>query len=105
MPAVENALHLAAVAEGAPDRAAIIMGQSGETITFRELDERSNQVAQLFRARGIERGGSVAIMLENHPRFLEVLWAAQRSGLYYTAINSHLTADQVENIPTHCGAR
>ncbi len=104
MTTLENAMHLAAVAERAPDRAAIIMGQSGETITFRELDERSNQVAQLFRARGIERGGSVAIMLENHPRFLEVLWAAQRSGLYYTAINSHLTADEVEYIVDDCGA-
>ena len=97
-------MHLAAVAERAPDRAAVVMGQSGETITFRELDQRSNQVAQLFRARGIERGGSVAIMLENHPRFLEVVWAAQRSGLYYTAINSHLTADEVAYIVDDCGA-
>ena len=76
----------------------MIMGRSGETITFRELDERSNQLAQLFRSRGIERGGSIAILLENHPRFLEVVWAAQRSGLYYTAINSHLTADEVAYI-------
>jgi long-chain acyl-CoA synthetase len=103
MTNLENAMHLAAVAERAPDRAAVIMGQSGETITFRELDERSNQLAQLFRARGIERGGSVAIMLENHPRFLEAVWAAQRSGLYYTAINSHLTADEVAYIVDDCG--
>jgi acyl-CoA synthetase (AMP-forming)/AMP-acid ligase II len=82
----------------------MIMGQSGETITFRELDERSNQLAQLFRSRGIERGGSIAIMLENHPRFLEVVWAAQRSGLYYTAINSHLTADEVAYIVDDSGA-
>src|SRR4051794_11943668 len=99
-----NHMHLGAVAERAPDRAAVIMGQSGETITFRELDERSNQLAQLFRSCGIERGGSVAIMLENHPRFLEAVWAAQRSGLYYTAINSHLTAEEVAYIVDDCGA-
>ena len=30
--------------------------------------------------------------MENNARYLEVAWAAQRSGLYYTAINSHLRA-------------
>jgi acyl-CoA synthetase (AMP-forming)/AMP-acid ligase II len=97
-------MHLGEVARRAPDRAAMIMGQSGETITFRELDERSNQLAQLFRSRGIERGGTIGIILENHPRFLEVVWAAQRSGLYYTAINSHLTADEVAYIVDDSGA-
>ena len=97
-------MHLGAVAERTPDRAAVIMGATGETITFRKLDERSNQLAHLFRSRGIERGGTVAIMLENHPRFLEVVWAAQRSGLYYTAINSHLTPDEAAYIVDDCGA-
>ena len=74
------------------------MGGTGQTITFGQLDARSNRVAQLFRSLGLERGGSVAILLENHPRFLEVAWAAQRSGLYYTAINIHLTIDEAAYI-------
>ncbi len=98
-------MHLGAIAEQAPDRAAVVMGATGDTITFRELDERSNQLAHLFRERGIERGGTVAVLLENHPRFLEMIWAAQRSGLYYTAINSHLTADEVAYIVGDCDAR
>ena len=40
----------------------------------------------------------MAIFAENHPRFLEVTWAAQRAGLYYTAINSHLTAEEAAYI-------
>jgi long-chain acyl-CoA synthetase len=97
-------VHLGAVAERAPDRPAIIMGGSGETITFRELDERSNRLARAWRAMGVERGASIAIMLENHPRFMEVVWAAQRSGLYYTAINSHLSAAEAGYIIDDCGA-
>lgn len=74
------------------------MSGSGETISFQELDERSNRLAQLFRERGLEKGSTVAILLENHPRYLEVAWAAQRAGMYYTAINSHLTPDEARYI-------
>jgi acyl-CoA synthetase (AMP-forming)/AMP-acid ligase II len=92
------------IARRAPDRPAVVMGGTGETITFRELDERSNSLAQLLRARGLERGATVAILLENNPRFLEVAWAAQRSGAYYTAINGHLTTEEAAYIVRDCGA-
>ena len=42
--------------------------------------------------------------MDNHVRFLEVAWAAQRSGLYYTAINSHLRSAEVQYILDDCGA-
>ncbi|MGH9176833.1 MAG: AMP-binding protein, partial [Vicinamibacterales bacterium] len=92
------------IARRAPDRPAVVMGGTGETITFRELDERSSSLAQLFRARGLERGATIAILLENNSRFLEVAWAAQRSGLYYTAINWHLTTEEAAYIVRDCGA-
>src|SRR5207245_5571964 len=38
-----------------PERAAVVMSGTGETITFRELDERSNRAAQLVRTCGLER--------------------------------------------------
>ena len=92
------------IARRSPDRPAVVMGGSAETVTFRELDARSSSLARLFRARGLERGATIAILLENHPRFLEVAWAAQRSGLYYTAINWHLTTDEAAYIVRDCGA-
>jgi acyl-CoA synthetase (AMP-forming)/AMP-acid ligase II len=42
--------------------------------------------------------------MENHPRYFEVLWGAQRSGLYTTPINRHLTADEAGYIIKDCGA-
>jgi acyl-CoA synthetase (AMP-forming)/AMP-acid ligase II len=81
------------------------MGGSGDVITFAELAARANRAAHLFRDRGLTRGGTVAILLENNPRFLEIAWAAQQSGLYYTAINSHLTAEEAAYITDDCGAQ
>ena len=97
-------MHPAAIAADAPDRAAIIMGSSGDVTTFAQLDARSNQLAHLVRDSGVGRGGSLAIFAENHPRFLEVAWAAQRAGLSYTAINSHLTAEEAAYIIDDCDA-
>ncbi|HZT66450.1 MAG TPA: AMP-binding protein [Acidimicrobiales bacterium] len=88
-----------------PDRPAVIMGGSGEIVTFAELDQRSNRLAHLLRAAGLRRGDHLALFMENHPRFLEVVWAGLRSGLYVTAINSHLTPPEVSYIVQDCEAR
>ena len=74
------------------------MAGTGETVTYRQLDERSNRVAQLFRALGLKAGDDIALFMENNPRFFEICWGAQRAGLIYTAISSRLTAGEVEYI-------
>lgn len=88
-----------------PDKPAVIMAGSGEAVTYAELDERSCRLAQVFHAAGLRRGDHVALLAENHPRYYEVYWAAIRSGLYFTAVNRHLTAEETEYIVTDCGAR
>ena len=88
-----------------PDHPAVIMGRSGEVVTYRQLDERSNQLARLWRERGLVTGDHVAIFSENQPRFFEVMWAALRSGLYVTTINSYLSAEEVGYILQDSGAR
>ena len=97
-------MHPRAIAEETPDRPAIVMANDGAVTTFAELDARSNQFAQLLRARGVEQRGAIALFAENHPRFLEVMWGAQRAGLYYTAVNSHLNADDAGYIVDDCDA-
>ena len=88
-----------------PDRPAYVMGSTGETVTYRELDERSNQGAQLFRSLGYRPGDVVAVLMDNNPRFFEVAWAAQRSGLYGTYISSKLSAGEIDYIVQDCGAK
>ncbi|GJM36908.1 MAG: putative acyl-CoA ligase [Acidimicrobiales bacterium] len=88
-----------------PDRAAVVMAGSGETVSYGELEERSLRLARLWHEAGLRPGDHVAILLENHPRYFEVVWAALRSGLYYTPVNCHLTAEEVAFIVGDCGAR
>ena len=92
-------------AKNNPDKPAYIMGSTGETVTYGELDARSNQGAHLFRSLGIEKGDSIALFMDNTARYYEVLWAAQRSGLRFTAISSKLTAGEVEYIVKDCEAK
>ena len=88
-----------------PDHPAVVMAGSGEVVTYRELDARSNRLAHLWRERGLHPGDHVAILLQNDPRWFDAVWAALRSGLYYTPVNWHLTAPEVAYIVQDCGAR
>ena len=96
-------LDLASRARERPDAPAVVMG-AGEVLSYREIDERSNRVARLLRHEGFALGDHIAILMGNSAAFLEVAWAAQRSGLYYTALNSHLRSAEVHYILDDCGA-
>jgi long-chain acyl-CoA synthetase len=87
-----------------PDAVALVMGASGETVTYAQLEDRSSRMARALRARGVRAGDHVAVLMENNRPFLETLWAAQRSELHYTAINSHLRPAEVQYILDDCGA-
>ena len=98
-------MHPTHHAKSKPDKPAYIMAGSGETVTYGQLEARSNQGAHLFRSLGIQKGDSVAFCMDNTPRYYELLWAAQRSGLRFTAISSKLTAGEVEYIVKDCEAK
>ena len=87
------------------DHVAYVMAGRGEAVTYRELHQRTNRTAHLFRSLGVQPGDHVAFCLENHPWFLSLVWGAHYAGLYYTAISSRLTADEVAYIVDDCGAR
>ncbi len=91
-------MHPSHHAKANPDKPAYIMAASGETVTYGELDARSNQGAHLFRSLGLKAGDGIAILMDNGPRYYEILWAAQRSGLRFTCISSKLTSGEVEYI-------
>ncbi len=88
-----------------PDHPAVIMATSGEVLSYGELDERSNQLARLLRAQGLGRGDHIALFMENQIRYMEVVWAGLRSGIYVTAVNSFLSPDEVTYILNDCDAR
>ena len=80
------------------DQPAFIMARTGETVTYRELEARTNRLAHFLRSRGVKRLDHYAIFMENHPRYIECCAAGERAGLYYTCINSYLLADELAYI-------
>ena len=81
-----------------PDRPAVIMASTGEIKTYATLEARANQVAHALRAAGLQRLDHYAIFMENNLEYIESCAAGERAGLYYTCINSFLTAEELAYI-------
>src|SRR3954469_13736646 len=97
-------MHLSTLAAAHGDKPAVIMGGGG-TLSFQELEDSSNRIAQLFRSRGLRPGDHVAILLRNQLEVFSVVLAAQRAGLLHTPVNWHLSAAEAAYIVADCGAR
>ena len=87
-----------------PDRIATVMAGSGATMTYGELEARSNQVAHLLRSVGLKRGDTVVVFMENNLEYLAICWGAQRAGLVYVAMATKLTAEEAGYIVSDSGA-
>lgn len=101
----EQLFYPGAYAETRGEHPAYVMASTGDTVTYAELHARANQIAQLFRSLGLQPGDHVAFCMQNHPWFLSIAWGAHYAGLYYTAISSRLTTDELAYIVNDCGAR
>jgi long-chain acyl-CoA synthetase len=86
-------------------RPAFIMAQSGEAVTYAELEARTNRLAHFLRNRGLKRLDHYAIFMENNARYLECCGAGERAGLYFTCINSFLTAQELAYIVNNSESR
>jgi len=96
---------LAATADAYPDKPAVIDGETGDVVTYAELEHRSRRIAGLLAAIGLRAGDHVALLMDNDKRYLEIVWAAQRSGLYFTPVNCHLSAAEARYIVEDCDAK
>lgn len=92
-------------AEVAPNRLAVVMARTGDSLSYQELEHRSCRFAQMMWDAGLRPGDHVAIFSDNHIRYFEAYWAAMRSGLYFTTVNRFLTAEEAAYIVEDCGAQ
>ncbi len=87
------------------DKPALVMATSGYTQTFAELDAAANRLSHVMRRAGLAPGDHVAICMENHDRYFEIVWGCHYAGLVYTCASSRLTSHELEYIINDCGAR
>jgi long-chain acyl-CoA synthetase len=81
-----------------PEQPAFIMAQTGQAVTYAELEARSNRLAHLLRAQRLRRLDHYALFMENNARYIESCSAGARAGLYYTCVNSFLTPEELAYI-------
>ena len=98
-------MYAAKYAREHPDRPAFIMASTGQVVTYREFEQRCNQLAHLLRAQGLRHGDHYSVFMENNDRHVEASGAGERTGLYYTCVNSYLTADELAYIVDNSDSR
>ncbi|HEY5334548.1 MAG TPA: AMP-binding protein [Mycobacteriales bacterium] len=105
-PAIAEALASGTLqswwAQQIPD-APMVLSDRGNR-TWAEMDSRANQLVRALRSRGVRTGDAIALICSNRPEFLEVVCAAQRSGLRLTPVNWHLTAAEAAYVVDDCEA-
>ena len=82
----------------------MIWAPTGAVTTFAELDAAANRLSRLLRSLGVVPGDHVALCMENHPRYVEVLWGCHYAGTVYTAASSRLTSGELAYVVDDCGA-
>jgi fatty-acyl-CoA synthase len=89
-----GALSAAAIRNG--DRVGLI-DELG-SLTYKQLDERSNAVANAWRERGLEPGEGVAILARNHRGFIDATFAAAKCGARIVLLNTDFAGPQIHEV-------
>ncbi len=87
-----------------PDKTAVVIAETGETLTHGQLHERSARLAA-FLAQRLGEGEAIAILLSNRLAYFEACFGARRAGLYYVPVSTHLTSGELAYILQDSGAR
>lgn len=87
-------MYPGAYATTTPDKAAVIVAETGAVVTFAELEANSIRIARVLYELGLRRGDNLAVLATNNVQVFDIYWAAMRSGVYLTMVNWHLTAPE-----------
>ena len=83
-------------AEAYPNRVALVSDE--ETETWTGLNQRANRVAQTLRSQGVQKGHTVALLMENRSEFVVQVLALNKLGAISALINTNLTKQSL----VHC---
>jgi long-chain acyl-CoA synthetase len=84
------------------DKVALIF--EGTSITYKELDERTNRLANALIGLGLKKGDRVTILAENTYKYMEVYFAAAKLGASVTPLNVRLADKEMVYIANNCEA-
>ena len=88
-----------------PDKPALILADTGQSISYAVLVERADRAAALFARLGLREGDTIAIFLENHLHYPELCWAAKNSGITYACVSNQSSVDDAAYVVDNCDAK
>jgi len=86
-----------------PDKAAIVFDDT--PITYKELNDRVNRVANYLQEKGIKKGDRISVLLRDCPELLEIYFAAAKLGLIFVPLNFRLMGPEIEYQLNNSGSR
>ncbi len=79
-----------------PMAVALVMGE--EMMTYQQLDERSNQLAQYLILSGVQPGNAVALLAKRGTAMLVAIWGILKAGGIYVPLNTDYPAGRLKYI-------
>ncbi|XP_024271788.1 long-chain fatty acid transport protein 6 [Oncorhynchus tshawytscha] len=87
-----------------PDKAFIVF--EGQTLTYQDVDKRSNQFAKVFRTEGgLKKGDIVALLMSNEPDFICVWFGLSKLGCEVAFLNFNIKSKSLQFCFESCGAK
>jgi fatty-acyl-CoA synthase len=97
--ALGAAVRIGAIRHG--DRVGLV-DELGE-LTYKQLDRRSNALANAWRQRGLQAGDGVAILARNHRGFVDATFAAAKCGAKIVLLNTDFAGPQIREVAAREG--
>jgi acyl-CoA synthetase (AMP-forming)/AMP-acid ligase II len=80
-----------------PDKTALV-SEEGVSMTFRALNERVNRLSHALLDVGLSKGDRVGVLVHNCHQFIELYFAAAKTGAIFCPYNNHLTQRELKEI-------
>jgi len=77
----------------------------GKSLTYRELEERSNQLAHFLRQRGVKKGDRVGLFFPKAVESLVAMFGALKAGAVYVPLDPNQPAERISYIISNCGIK
>ncbi|HKO57146.1 MAG TPA: AMP-binding protein [Thermoanaerobaculia bacterium] len=88
-----------------PDRLALVSVETGERLTYADLDARTDSAAAYLAARGIEEGDRFGLLAHNCIEFIALFFAADRVGAIVVPLSTRATEHELRGIAADCGMK
>jgi acyl-CoA synthetase (AMP-forming)/AMP-acid ligase II len=79
-----------------PDKPAVVSEE--QTITYRALNERVNRLASALTGAGLKKGDRVGVLVHNSQQFIELYFAAAKTGSIFCPYNNHLRQTELKDV-------